>query len=59
MSTAAGFVIGGHGGVGSMRHGGLADLGNVAGLRVITVEEEPKVIELRGADTGLVQFSFA
>ena len=58
MSTAAGFVIGGHGGVGSIRHGGLADLGNVAGLRVITVEEEPRIVELRGEQTGLVQFSF-
>ncbi|MGI8754872.1 MAG: FAD-binding oxidoreductase [Acidimicrobiales bacterium] len=58
MSTAAGFVIGGHGGVGSIRHGGLADLGNVAGLRVVTIEETPRVVELRGADTGLVQFSF-
>ncbi|MCU1455930.1 MAG: FAD-linked oxidase [Actinomycetia bacterium] len=58
MSTAAGFVVGGHGGVGSMRHGGLADLGNVQGLRVITVEEEPRALELRGRDTGLVQFSF-
>ena len=58
MSTAAGFVIGGHGGVGSIRHGGLADLGNVAGLRVVTLEEHPRTIELRGEDTGLVQFSF-
>lgn len=58
MSTAAGFVIGGHGGVGSIRHGGLADLGNVAGLRVVTLEDEPRVIELRGEETGLVQFSF-
>jgi hypothetical protein len=58
MSTAAGFVVGGHGGVGSMRHGGLADLGNVQGLRVITIEESPRAIELRGRDTGLVQFSF-
>lgn len=58
MSTAAGFVIGGHGGVGSVRFGGLADLGNVHGLRVITIEEEPRALELRGEDTGLVQFSF-
>lgn len=58
MSTAAGFVIGGHGGIGSLRHGGLADLGNVAGLRVVTIEEEPRILELRGEATGLVQFSF-
>lgn len=58
MSTIAGFVGGGHGGVGSMRFGGLADLGNVQGLRVLTVEEEPRVLELRGADAGLVQYSF-
>ncbi|CAN5473075.1 FAD-binding oxidoreductase [soil metagenome] len=58
MSTAAGFVIGGHGGIGSIRYGGLADLGNVMGLRVITAETTPRVIELRGEDTSLVQFSF-
>ncbi len=58
MSTIAGFVIGGHGGIGSMRFGGLADVGNVIGLRVVTAEEEPRVLELRGASTSLVQFSF-
>lgn len=58
MSTLAGFVIGGHGGIGSMRFGGLADVGNVTGLRVVTAEPEPRILELRGADTGLVQFSF-
>ncbi|CAN5504911.1 FAD-binding oxidoreductase [soil metagenome] len=58
MSTAAGFVIGGHGGIGSVRFGGLADLGNVQGLRVVTIEEEPRILELRGEQTGLVQFSF-
>jgi FAD/FMN-containing dehydrogenase len=58
MSTIAGFVIGGHGGIGSMRWGGLADVGNVIGLRVVTAEEEPRILELRGERTGLVQFSF-
>jgi FAD/FMN-containing dehydrogenase len=58
MSTIAGFVIGGHGGVGSMRFGGLADVGNITGLRVVTAEAEPRILELRGASTGLVQFSF-
>ena len=58
MSTTAGFVIGGHGGIGSMRHGGLADVGNVLGLRVVTIEAEPRTIELRGTDVGLEQFSF-
>jgi FAD binding domain len=58
MATAAGFVIGGHGGIGSIRFGGLADTGNVVGLRLVTVEERPRVLELRGRDTGLVQFSF-
>ncbi len=58
MSTCGGFVIGGHGGIGSMRYGGLADVGNVLGLRVVSIEAEPRTFELRGTDVGLEQFSF-
>jgi FAD/FMN-containing dehydrogenase len=58
MATAAGFVVGGHGGIGSVRHGVLGDRGNLLGLRVVTIAAEPEVLELRGDDADLVQFSF-
>lgn len=47
-ATVGGFVCGGSGGVGSVTWGGLRDRGNVQGLRLITMEAEPRAIELRG-----------
>ena len=49
-ATLGGLFGGGFGGVGSINYGPLASTGNVLALRVITVEEEPKFVELRGAD---------
>jgi FAD/FMN-containing dehydrogenase len=58
VGTAGGYIVGGHAGVGAIRHGVLADTGNILGLRVITVEESPQALEIRGADVDLVHFSF-
>ncbi len=58
VGTAGGYVVGGHAGVGAVRHGVLADRGNITGLRVITVEESPRALEVRGRDVDLVHFSF-
>jgi FAD/FMN-containing dehydrogenase len=49
-ASIAGFVAGGSGGVGSITWGGLRDFGNVLRLRVMTMEEEPRTLELTGAD---------
>eukprot|EP00937_MAST-01D_sp_MAST-1D-sp2_P000083 g83.t1 len=49
-ATIGGFVAGGSGGVGSINYGVLRDPANVAGLRVVTMEEEPRVLELSGAE---------
>ncbi len=49
-ATIGGFVAGGSGGVGSIQFGGLRNRGNVLGLRVITMEAEPRVLELTGDD---------
>ncbi len=49
-ASVAGFIAGGSGGVGSIIWGGLRDFGNVLRLRVMTLEEEPRSLELTGED---------
>ncbi|MBB4304449.1 FAD/FMN-containing dehydrogenase [Rhodobium orientis] len=49
-ATMGGFVAGGIGGIGSVRYGTLSDPGNVLKLRIATLEEEPRIIELSGTD---------
>lgn len=49
-ATLGGLFGGGFGGIGSINHGPLAARGNVLGIKAITVEEEPQLVELRGAD---------
>jgi len=49
-ASIAGFVAGGSGGVGSITWGGLRDFGNVLRLRVMTLEAEPRALELMGED---------
>jgi len=46
-ATIGGFIAGGSGGVGSIQFGGLRARGNVRALRLVTMEAEPRVIELR------------
>jgi FAD/FMN-containing dehydrogenase len=46
-ATIGGFVGGGSGGVGSITWGGLRERGNVLAARIVTLEDEPRVIELR------------
>ena len=50
MATAGGFVAGGSAGVGSLMWGVLKDRGNVVGARLVTMEENPRVLELAGDD---------
>lgn len=49
-ATLGGLFGGGFGGIGSINHGPLAARGNVLGIKAITIEEEPRVVEIRGAE---------
>jgi FAD/FMN-containing dehydrogenase len=49
-ASIGGFVAGGSGGVGSINWGGLRDFGNILRLRVMTMEAEPRILELIGED---------
>ncbi len=53
-ATIGGFIAGGSGGLGSIQYGLLGDRGNLLGLKVVTMEEEPRTIELRGDDVQKV-----
>lgn len=47
-ATIGGFVAGGSGGIGSVTWGGLREPGNILAARVVTLEEEPRIIALKG-----------
>ncbi len=50
LATAGGFYCGGFGGVGSITYGSIGDPGNVLGVRALSMEAEPRVVELRGGE---------
>lgn len=49
-ATLGGLFGGGFGGAGSLNYGPLAAPGNILAARVMSMEETPRIIELRGAD---------
>jgi FAD/FMN-containing dehydrogenase len=57
-ATIGGFVAGGSGGVGSCTWGSLRDLGNIIRLRVVTMEETPRVLEFRGEELARVSHAY-
>ena len=57
-ATIGGFIAGGSGGVGSIRWGGLRDIGNVIRLKVVTMEAEPRVLDLTGDDLQKVSHAY-
>jgi FAD/FMN-containing dehydrogenase len=57
-ATLGGFIAGGSGGVGSIHWGGLRDLGNILRLRVVTMEAEPRVLDLTGRDLQKVSHAY-
>jgi hypothetical protein len=58
MATIGGFISGGYAGAGSVRNGILKDAGNVTAIEVLTLEEVPRFIELKGADIQKVHHAY-
>jgi FAD/FMN-containing dehydrogenase len=57
-ATIGGHLAGGQGGPGSAVYGTWRDRGNLLGASVMTMEEEPRVIELRGRDAQLIHHTY-
>ncbi|GLQ09602.1 FAD-linked oxidase [Devosia yakushimensis] len=58
MASIGGFIAGGSGGVGSVRWGGLRNLGSILGVKVITCEETPRELDLVGEDVLKVAHAY-
>ncbi|SEB11746.1 FAD-binding oxidoreductase [Variovorax sp. YR216] len=58
VASIGGFIAGGFGGIGSIRHGILRDPGNLLRARVMTVEREPRIIELQGDEIQQVHHAY-
>ena len=58
VATVGGFVGGGHAGVGSCSWGILRDRGNLLGLEVVSIEEEPRIVQLSGDRVNLVHHAY-
>jgi hypothetical protein len=58
VATLGGFVGGGHAGVGSCVYGILRDRGNILGLEMVSVEEEPRVVQVTGDSVNLVHHAY-
>ncbi len=57
-ATIGGYIAGGSSGIGSVTWGLLRDWGNLVAARVVTMEPEPQVIELRGHDVQKVNHAY-
>jgi hypothetical protein len=57
VATIGGWLCGGHAGIGSSMHGAVWD-GIVDSVRVVTVEEEPRTLTLRGEEANPVLHTF-
>ncbi|MBW4593182.1 MAG: FAD-binding oxidoreductase [Brasilonema angustatum HA4187-MV1] len=57
-ATIGGFIAGGSGGIGSIQYGFLGERGNILALQIVTMEDEPRVIELRGDEVQKVNHAW-
>ena len=49
-SSTAGFITGGSGGVGSIKWGMLREADNIRSAKILTIEEEPKFVDVSGPE---------
>ena len=56
--TIGGYIAGGSSGIGSITWGLLRDRGNILMARVVTMEAEPRILELCGADIQKVNHAY-
>lgn len=57
-ATLGGFIAGGHAGIGVINYGIMRDRGNILGLKIITMEETPRIIEVRGDDIETIHHAY-
>ncbi|MCW6038347.1 FAD-binding oxidoreductase [Spirulina subsalsa FACHB-351] len=57
-ATLGGFIGGGSGGIGSINYGQLRDRGNVYGARVVTLEDHPRILTLRGDEVQQINHAY-
>jgi len=53
-ATVGGYLGGGFAGIGSVRHGIIRDSGMIQAVKIMTLEEKPRVLTLSGDDVGFV-----
>jgi FAD/FMN-containing dehydrogenase len=57
-ATIGGYLGGGFAGIGSVRHGIIRDSGMIQSIRIMTIEEPPRILTLSGDDVGFVFHSW-
>jgi FAD/FMN-containing dehydrogenase len=57
-ASIGGFIGGGSVGMGSITYGQLRDRGNLHAVRVVTMEDEPRALELRGDEVQKVNHAY-
>lgn len=58
MATLGGLFAGGFGGIGSITYGPLAAHGTLLAARILTVEAEPQIVDIRGPELLLLNHSY-
>ncbi|WP_069789378.1 FAD-binding oxidoreductase [Cyanobacterium sp. IPPAS B-1200] len=58
IATIGGFFGGGSGGIGSINYGQLRDRGNLHRVKVVTLEDEPRILELKGDETNQINHAY-
>jgi FAD/FMN-containing dehydrogenase len=57
-ATIGGFIGGGSVGMGSVTYGQLRDRGNLQAVRIVTLEDEPRLLQLRGDEVQKVNHAY-